>query len=250
MKNIYWDTWSKDPNTEKTKLRVLKKLPVMECTKQLKKIIAKIYKPKMKILDFGCASGHYYLELRKLDKNLKYTGYDATKNYINFAKKHFKKNKNVSFRVENLVSKRQKSIEKFDIVYSCNVLLHLPELKQPIKNLLSRTVKYCIIRTLVDDHTHLSQYLKRDILNKQGNPTYFNYQNTYSYNYIKDTIKNFGNFKIKFEEDLFNTKSINKEYKKITKDTKNRGSTRISDGLQISGSKVFNWKWIIIEKKY
>ena len=32
MKNIYWDTWSKDPNTEKTKLRVLKKLPVMECT--------------------------------------------------------------------------------------------------------------------------------------------------------------------------------------------------------------------------
>ena len=62
----------------------------MEC-QTIKKIIAKIYKPKMKILDFGCASGHYYLELRKLDKNLKYTGYDATKNYINFAKKHFKK---------------------------------------------------------------------------------------------------------------------------------------------------------------
>ena len=80
MKSNSWDTWSKNPNTEKTKLRVEKKLPTMECTKQLKKIINKIYKPKMKILDFGCASGHYYLELSKLNKDLKYTGYDATKN--------------------------------------------------------------------------------------------------------------------------------------------------------------------------
>ena len=249
MKYNNWDTWSKNPNTEKTKLRVLKKLPVMECTKQLKKIIAKIYKPEMKTLDFGCASGHYYLELRKINKNFKYTGYDATKNYINFAKKHFKDNKNVNFSVENLVSKNQNSKEKFDIVYSCNVLLHLPELKQPIKNLLSRTSKYCIIRTLVDDHTHLSQYLKQDVFDKKGNPTYYNFQNTYSYDYIKKTIKKIGNYKIKFEEDMFNKKLIHDEYKQITRVTKNRGSTRISDGLQISGSKVFNWKWIIIEKK-
>ena len=38
-----WDTWSKNPKTEKTKLRVLKKLPIMECTKQLRKILHKIY---------------------------------------------------------------------------------------------------------------------------------------------------------------------------------------------------------------
>lgn len=48
---------------------------------------------------------------------------------------------------------------------------------------------------------------------------------------------------------MFNKKLIHDEYKQITRVTKNRGSTRISDGLQISGSKVFNWKWIIIEKK-
>ena len=143
MKNNNWDTWSKNPSTEKTKLRAVKKLPTMECTKQLKKIIDKVYKPKMKILDFGCASGHYYLELNKLNKNLNYTGYDATKNYINFAKKNFKNNPNVTFKVENLLSKNKKIKEKFDIVYCCNVLLHLPELKLPIKNLLSRTNKYC-----------------------------------------------------------------------------------------------------------
>ena len=74
MKFDNWDSWSINPDEEKTKLRVKKKLPTMECTKQLKKIISKIYKPKMEILDFGCASGHYYLELSKLSKNFKYMG--------------------------------------------------------------------------------------------------------------------------------------------------------------------------------
>ena len=249
MKYKNWDAWSKNPNTEKTKLRVLKKLPIMECTKQLKGIISKIYKPKMRILDFGCASGHYYLELNKLNKNFKYTGYDATKSYIDFAKRYFKKNKNVNFKVESLLSQSLNPKEKFDIVYCCNVLLHLPELKQPIKNLLSRTNKYCIIRTLVDDHIHLSQYLKKDVFDRNGNPTNYAYQNTYSYNYIKKTIKNIGNYNIKFEEDTFSKKLVHDEYKQITKSTQNRHSTRISDGLQISGSKVFNWKWVIIKKK-
>lgn len=255
MKFDNWDSWSINPDEEKTKLRVKKKLPTMECTKQLKKIISKIYKPKMEILDFGCASGHYYLELSKLSKNFKYMGYDATKNYINFAKKHFKNNKNVNFKVESLLSRSIKPKQKFDIVYCCNVLLHLPELKLPIRNLLSRTKKYCIIRTLVDEHTHTSQYLVRDIFDKKGNPTHMTYQNTYSYNYIKKTIKDYGNYNIKFENDVFNKNLINEEYKTINKKTnfdkfnENADSTKVYNNLQISGSKVFNWKWVIIEKK-
>lgn len=249
MKNNNWDTWSKSPSREKTKLRVLKKLPTMECTKQLKKIIDKVYKPKMKILDFGCASGHYYLELNKLNKNLNYTGYDATKNYINFAKKNFKNNPNVTFKVENLLSKNKKIKEKFDIVYCCNVLLHLPELKLPIKNLLSRTNKYCIIRTLVDNHTHFSHYLEKEVFDKKGNPTYYTFQNTYSYEYVKKIINKNGNYSIKFLNDEFNSKLINSEYRSITKKTKNADSTKVSNDIQISGSKVFNWKWIIIKKK-
>lgn len=248
MKSNSWDSWSKNPNIEKTKLRVEKKLPTMECTKQLKKIINKIYKPKMKILDFGCASGHYYLELSKLNKNLKYTGYDATKYYISFAKKHFKHNKNVNFKVENLLSKNKNLKEKFDIVYSCNVLLHLPEIVQPIKNLLSKTNRYCIIRTLVDEHTHISQYLVKDLFDKKGKPTDYIYQNTYSYNYIKKIINNNGNYNVRFENDVFNKKLISNEYQSMTKSMKDPDTTKISNNLQISGSKVFNWKWIVIKK--
>ena len=42
----------------------------MESAKQLRKIIFKIYKPNMKILDVGCASGHYYNSLKKIDNKL------------------------------------------------------------------------------------------------------------------------------------------------------------------------------------
>ncbi len=245
----YWDTWSKNPKTEKTKLRVLKKLPTMECTKQLRKILSKIYKPKMKILDFGCASGHYYLELNKLNKKLNYTGYDATKNYIQFAKKNFKENPNTTFKVESLMSKKKRIRDKFDIVYSCNVLLHLPEIDQPIKNLLLRTKKYCIIRTLIDNHTHLSHYLEKETFDKKGNPNYYTYQHTYSYDFIKRVVKKNGNYSVKFLDDEFNPKLINNEYRHITKKTKNGDSTKISNDIQISGSKVFNWKWVIIKKK-
>ena len=249
MKNNYWDTWSKNPKVEKTKLRVTNKLPTMECTKQLKKILEKIYKPKMKILDFGCASGHYYLELKKLDKDIKYTGFDATQNYINFAKKYFKKNKNINFKVKNLLSNNISSKEKFDIVYSCNVLLHLPEILKPIKNLLSLTNKYCIIRTLVDSHTHISKHLVKDNFDKKNEPTHYAFQNTYSYEYLKKIINRNGKYKIIFENDVYNKKIISNEYKSITKKTKDPDTTRISNNLQISGSKVFNWKWLIIKKK-
>ena len=63
-----------------------KQLPEMECSKQLTEIVKKLYKPGQKNFDFGCASGHYYNSLKKLNPKLNYTGFDATKPYIKFAK--------------------------------------------------------------------------------------------------------------------------------------------------------------------
>ena len=84
----HWKIWKRNKNVEaRTFKRVKNELPEMESAKQLRKIIFKIYKPNMKILDVGCASGHYYNSLKKIDNNLFYCGLDPTKAYINFGKK-------------------------------------------------------------------------------------------------------------------------------------------------------------------
>ena len=86
---------------ERSIQRVKKILPEMECAKQLSKIV-KYYKKGDKVLDFGCASGHFYLSLKKIDKDISYYGFDATKPYVRFAKKFFKNNPNTYFEIQNI----------------------------------------------------------------------------------------------------------------------------------------------------
>ena len=103
-----WNIWENKSEIERSIQRVKKILPEMECAKQLTKIVKKHYNRGDNVLDFGCAAGHFYTSLRKIDKNIKYTGFDATKPYINFAQKFFKKNPNTSFEIENIFSLSKK----------------------------------------------------------------------------------------------------------------------------------------------
>ena len=211
------------------------------------KLLKKFIKKKNKILDFGCAAGHFYTSLRKIDKEIDYTGFDVTKNYIKFAKKHFDKESNTKFDVQSLFSMSKKYYNKFDIVFCSNVLHHLPSIDIPLKNIIKASKKYCIIRTLVSNNTHLARFYYDDTINKKGELNNFQLQNTYSYNLIRKKIKKIGNYKVTFENDIFDGKKINKEYTK-EEIKKYPGLTRFVDGVQIAGSKVFEFKWIIIRK--
>lgn len=247
-KNNSWNVWKKQKGAnERSIKRVQKKLPEMEASKQLVKILKKIYKKNDKILDFGCAAGHYYNSIKRLNKNIKYTGFDVIKEYIDFAKKFFLKNKNVFFDIQSIFKLNKKYFKKFDIVFCCNVLLHLPSIDLPLKNLLSASKKFVIIRTLVSKNTHLSRFYYDESKDKSGYLNNFQFQNTYSYNLIKEKINKLGKFNIQFIDDIFDGNKINKEFtKKNIK--KYPGLTKYIQGMQIAGSKVFEFKWIIIKK--
>lgn len=242
-----WKIWDKKSAIERTFQRVQKTLPEMESAKQLLKILKPIYEKGDKVLDFGCAAGHFYHTLKRLDKNIIYYGFDSTKRYIEFGKKFFKKNKNINFEIQSLLLPKKKNSDRFDIAYCINVLHHLPSIDLALKSLLSATKKYCIIRTLISDNTHLSRFYYSDKTDKKGNLSTFQFQNTYSYNLIKKKIKKICKYKkISFLEDRYNFNKINKEFKK---DKKNYpGITRSLNNIQLSGSKIFQWRWIVIEK--
>ena len=98
-----WRIWNKDHSVEqRTYKRVTGELPEMECTKQLVELAKGVYKPGMKVLDVGCAAGHYYNGLKRIDDKISYYGVDATKAYIEFAKEHFHNNPNTTFEVADI----------------------------------------------------------------------------------------------------------------------------------------------------
>lgn len=245
IKRKTWKIWEKNPKVEeRTFKRVKKILPEMESTKQLVNILKPIYKKNMKILDVGCAAGHYYLGLMKLDDQINYTGVDATKNYINFAKRMFKKKENVSFYKLSIYDLIKKNFKKHDIVFCCNLILHLPEIKKALNNLLHVTKKHLIVRTLISSPSSITKRLLNYKFDKNGEPLNFVYQNNWSQDYIKSLVKNYD---VHFIKDKFDPKNINKEYR-YWKNIQGSNVTKIISGKQISGPKIFDWKWFVISK--
>ena len=242
-----WRIWDRDDSVEqRTYDRVMGKLPEMECSKQLVSLVREVYQPGMKVLDVGCAAGHYYNSLKPLDSEISYTGVDATRAYIEFAKNHFEKEENVRFDVQDVFNIDDSYSNEYDIVYCCNVLLHLPSISVPVRNIINSAKKYCFIRTLVSNHTHLSQYLYSDTFDTNGDPDNFVYENTYSFAYVKDLVEKEG-CSAEFITDEFNPEAINKEFE--SHGDLQDAVTKSLDGLQIAGSKVFEWKWIKVTKE-
>jgi SAM-dependent methyltransferase len=242
-----WRVWAKDASVEqRTFKRVTGELPEMECTKQLVEIISNIYKPGMKILDVGCAAGHYYNGLKRIDSDLEYWGVDSTIPYIEFANNYFKENKKTNFLVGDIFNLPEDFTNRFDTVFCCNVILHLPSFQRPFENLIRSSKKYCVIRTLVAEKTHLSKFLYTDNFDENGNPSDFVHQNTYSASWIRNFIASLGNYKVEFIDDKFDSEQINNEYKEFR--GLQHAVTDVKNNVQIAGSKVFEWKWIKIEK--
>lgn len=238
-----WRIWETDSSVESTLYkRATGELPEMESTKQLVELVKEIYEPGMKVLDVGCGPGHYYRGLRRIDDTIDYTGLDATKPYINFAKDVFG-GINTRFIVGDIFNIPD-GIGKFEIVVCCNVILHLPDFRLPIKNLLRVCGGHCFVRTLISDNNYLHKFVYGDEFDEMNNPKKFVYQNTYSFETIKSYIDSLGDYSIQLIEDNFNPEILDVEFQGVKKG--DIGSTRILDGFQVSGNLIFEWKWLKI----
>jgi SAM-dependent methyltransferase len=243
-----WKIWDRDDSVEqRTYKRVTGELPEMECTKQLVDLVGQVYMPGMKVLDVGCAAGHYYNGLKRIDSAIQYYGVDATAAYIDFARKYFAGNGNTTFDVADIFKLPDDFTGKFDIVYCCNVLLHLPSFQVPLRNLINASSKHCIVRTLLSEKTHLSRLLYTDTFDENGEPTDFVFQNTYSYAMADKTIRAVADVTVEFIDDKFDAQAINAEYEGYR--SVQSAVTRVQNDAQIAGSKVFEWKWLKITKR-
>lgn len=245
MKTEYqnWQVWGKTPEVEGTLAkRAQGELPEMESTKQLVNLLSEVYRPGMRVLDAGCNVGHYYQGLKRLDPAIHYTGVDAYSSYIDQAKKIYRKEKNAQFGVWDMM-KPPSFLEPFDIVYCCNVILHLPFFKTPLKHLLGASKRYVFIRTLISDQTTIVKRPYDNSFDEAGNPLNFVFQNTYRQDFFVDYLKQFG-CKVEVIDDEFNPEILDREHAALKKGQ----GTRIHGGQQVDGDIIFNWKFIKIMK--
>ena len=246
MKYKPWEIWAENSECEGTLVERAKgNLPEMESTKQLVKLISEIYQPGMKVLDAGCNTGHYLKGLRRLDENLDYTGIDAYEVYISQANEIFKNDNNADFILKSLLDENFLFNEKYDVTFSCNVLLHLPGFKLPMKNILENTKEYCFIRTLFGKRSTIVRLASEEGMDYQedGNPIKYIHQNTYDRLVFSDYVKSLG-WKIEFIKDEYNPEILATEHKTLKKGS----GTNIIDGKQVDGNIIFNWEWAKIYK--
>jgi SAM-dependent methyltransferase len=236
-----WRIWSKnDLVEERTYLRANGELPEMQSAIQLRNILGKI-EPETSVLDVGCASGHYLRSIRQLSRDCSYTGVDATAKYIESAQEIFCEDKLAKFEVQDIYELNKSA----DIVFCCNVLLHLPSIKVPLTNLLNSFEERLVIRTLISEKTHLSQFLYSDVFDENDNPTDFLFQNTYSFEYLHNLVSQVdSSINVDFIEDVYDIEALQGEGDSWRK-RQGFATTTIENNLQIAGDKVFRWHWMV-----
>lgn len=248
---VYGDTFFK---------RSVGELPEMESSKSIARKIKPLLSENDHILDVGCGSGHYLISLDKvLDKKFSYTGLDATAYYIERAKEAFQDNDKlcnpqrthtefIKGDIYNLPFKDNYA----DIVICSNVLLHLPSIKEPVKELVRAASKYVVIRTLVGNSSfRIKHVTDPEEFDRSGDPVNYYYYNIYSEKYVTGLVNSLPGVKrLSMVYDLdFNPGNIGEnEYREANVEVP-FNVTRVMNGIQVNQYILQPWQYIIIEKK-
>ena len=239
--------------------RAIGKTPEMETSKAMSKQLKKIIKQEDKILDVGCACGHFYRSIKKrVKKNFYYTGVDPYKIFLKKGKIAWKNNKNVKFIKGNIYNLPFRNNE-FDISFCSNVFIHLNDIKKPLKEIMRVTKRKIIIRTVLFDVSYKIQlvYNKKwwsdvDVspineFDDKGSPRAYSYFNILSFDYLTQNIKKIcPNAKIKIVKDDFYKKS---NISKSLKNEKRPLATKILANEQVSGCILQPHYFVTIDKK-
>lgn len=187
--NSEWKVWDQNQSYgEVLYKRATGELPEMESSKRIAKEVKRLAVPGMTILDVGCGAGHYLRSLRReLGDSFSYVGCDATENYITLAKKAFAKDSKARFAVSDIFA-LDFAANSFDLVICNNLLLHLPSIERPLRELTRVSKKHLIVRTLCGDRSFRIQDVRPQPDGREftpaGEPSAFYYYNIYSKAYV------------------------------------------------------------------
>jgi ubiquinone/menaquinone biosynthesis C-methylase UbiE len=249
--NDEWKVWDRDEGYgEVLYKRATGDLPEMESSKKIARVLKKYIGDGTSLLDVGCGAGHYLRSLRReCGPGFSYLGVDATKNYIEQAKKAFNSDNRSDFSLADIYD-IQLQDSSFDIVMCNNVFLHLPSIIKPISELIRVARGYVVVRLLAGNRS----FQIKDIapqeggcdFNENAEPVAWHFYNIYSINYIESLLK--ANKKVK-------SWTINADFDyqeaHIVSSVKDHGkahdASTMLGGYQLNGYVIQPWSIVEIE---
>lgn len=230
--------------------RSIGKLPEKEASKSFAKVILKknILKKNQVILDYGCATGHFYKSFKRiLPFDFKYYGIDAVKDFLKLGEKAFKGNNNINFIHGDVLNIPVKN-KIFDLS-SINLFHFFPDIYECLKEAKRVTKRYIIWRTpLADLNYYVKIYhqnnfsLKKRLNSKDERNEEYTINIFYNINYLKKIFKSLNLKMIYFEKDK-NFKSFDNTKIKGFQ----LGGTKTLNKYQIDGIMLMNWHYIILK---
>jgi len=230
-------------------------LPHMEVAKAFSKLLKNDIKKNTVMLDVGCLSGHFLKTFReKNNRDFFYQGLDPFSLHINAANNVWKHDKKSNFKV-GWAQKIPFKKKKFDVAICSNVFTHIPNILNPIKELIRVTKKKIIIRNPIHNRSYRIQMVfnnkwwkytsvkPENEFDKKGNPRSFEYYDVHSKDYFSSVIKKYHKrAKISFVKDVFfSKKMINnpKEKKNIP--------TKVINNMQVTDLMIVPNYFVIIK---
>ena len=250
-----WRVWDLCPDYgDLLYRRAIGDLPEMESSKAVARLVRSWVRGGDSILDVGCGAGHYLRSLlREISAPFSYTGVDATAHYIDLARKAWKEQENARFEIADIYALPFDDAE-YDVVISCNLLLHLPSIKIPLQEIVRVSRRNALIRTLVGDRSFRIQEVRNpsrdeglgdeDEFDEKGEPKNFNYYNIYARSYIEKLLSRMPSvmsYRIIPDRD-YDVAQLSADLSQEAVDN----TTRLVDGWQVNDYILQPWHFILI----
>lgn len=203
---------------------------------------------KARILDIGAGGGANIFHLARRFPKSKFTGLELNPELVNLGKEQFKKfnQQNCRLLQGDIYEIDEDFIGKFDGILNTQLLLHLPEFRTPITNLIKLKPKWIAMASLFFDGEinctiHIQDYTNPLAGNPYGEKNY----NIYCLRLVKELFEEEGYTQFKFapfEIDIDLPKPKTKGMGTYTETLKN------GHRLQISGPLLMPWHFVLAKK--
>lgn len=225
--------------------RAVGELPEMESSKAVARLVAAQLRRGESVLDVGCAVGHYLRSLRqRIQAPFQYMGVDSTPLYIELARKAHSQDSQADFLMGDIHA-LPFADAAYDVTICNNLLLHLPLISHPIKELCRVTARLLVIRTLIGERTFLIKEVRDEGSTLESNAASFNHYNIYSRRMVTkilEGIPRVKEFEIKSDTD-FDATRINQDAEIYERSD---NPTRTLAGWQVNGYILQPWCFAIV----